>query len=190
MTHGWTTELHGPTGDGIVWRVRAQELAGERVIAPEGDGAWRLLAWPVADAVFTLEAPTTEAVLVADGAPQERAAITERLRAMTGTATDVPQLTLAALRSASVVVLLGGEQALPAAVFAPLAARRVLVAPRRRRTFGLRSGIDMLAADGPEAIVEQANAAVRYPEAFATMRVMGALAAERHRSSALLARLV
>jgi hypothetical protein len=186
VSEAWSDALYGAPLEGIIWTERAVPGRGQRVIAPEGGGAWRHMAWPVADDLFALPAaPPAAPALVAGGSPAERARVGAALEALDGEARLEPVLTLDALRSAGVVVLLGGREALPAAAFAPLAARRSLVVARRERTFGLHLGIDVHAAAGPAALAERANAALRHPDAFDAGRTLGALAAQRQRASAL-----
>jgi hypothetical protein len=190
VSGAWSPALYGAPLPGVDWAERAEPGAGERVVAPEGAGAWRRMAWPVADDVFGLDpAPEGAPALVAGGSAEDREAVADALEALGAGARAEPALTLDALRAAAVVVLLGGIEALPAPAFAPLAARRVLVVPPRRRTFGLQPGVELFAADVPATLAERAHSALRHPGAFEAARALGAVAAERQRASALNARL-
>lgn len=190
MSAAWDPELCGAPLAGITWAEQAEAGVGDRVIAPEGQGAWRHMAWPVADELFELDAaPLGAPAVVTGGSPDDRAATAAALEALDAGARVEPVLTLDALHDATIVVLLGGSDALPPLVFVPLAARRLVVTPRRRRTFGLHLGIEVQAADVPATLAERANAALHHPDAFETARTFGALAAERQRASALNARL-
>jgi hypothetical protein len=190
MSAPWDDRVCGAPLAGVAWSERAQPGDGARVIAPEGAGAWRHMAWPVADGLFELEpADVGAGALVAGGDAQARSAVAGRLEALGMTVAVEERLSLDGLRAATVVVMLGGEQALPPLTFAPLAARRVVVVPDRARTFGLQPGVELLAGVGHPELAERANLAVRHLDAFAAMRALGALAAERQRASALNARL-
>lgn len=187
----WDEDLCGAAHGGVVWAEHGPAVgAGAMpVIAPEGPGAWRHSPWPVADALFALAPAPISAVLVAGGTALEREAVADALHERDAGARLEEALTLEALRRASVVVLLGGQEALPALTFAPLAARRVLVVPRRPRTFGLQDGLELFAADDPVGLAVRANTALRHPDAFDAARVLGAVAAEHYRASAFHARL-
>jgi hypothetical protein len=188
---GWDEALCGPPFESIAWRERAERGSGGLVIAPEGPGAWRLMAWPVADALFDWPPPEPGAgALVTGGSAADRDAVASELRALSPAMVAVDgALRLEALRDAAVVVMLGGVEALPPLAFAPLAARRALVTPRRLRSFGLSYGIELLAGETPQALTQCANVALRHPASLEMMRALGALAAERQRSSTLKARL-
>ncbi|MDQ3936715.1 MAG: hypothetical protein M3340_19010, partial [Actinomycetota bacterium] len=79
--------------------------------------------------------------------------------------------------------------AMPAEAPAVLAARRVLIAPRCATTFGLLPGTDHLAFSTHDDVVHYADAALSFPRSFEPFRVLGALAAERHRASVVHERL-
>jgi hypothetical protein len=164
--------------------------AGGRVVAPAGDALWRRAPWPARDALFDL-APAADAravlVAAAPGAPRDE--ITDRLRADGIPAEGRDRVTLDALRTAAIVVLLGGHGALPAHAPAVLAARRVLVTDATDTTFGLQAGIEFLRAMHPGEAVERANMAALHPRAVAPLRAMGARAARDHRASLVYPRL-
>ena len=190
MSGVWDHALFGAPLAGVTWAERADADAGERLIAPEGDGAWRHMAWPVADEVFALApAPPGAGVLVAGGSVAEREAVVVELEGLDCAAQAAERLSPNALLAAAVVVMLGGRDALPAAAFVPLASGRVLVAPRRRRAFGLQAGVQFLDGASPRELAREAQLAVIHPEAFAMLRALGRIAARPQRASAVNARL-
>ena len=89
------------------------------------------------------------------------------------------------------MVVLAGPPGEPlGALAAPaLAAGRLLVAPRAEPAFGFAAGVDHLAYDDTDELARLAVAAHRHREAFAPVAVLGRVAAEAHRASAVLARL-
>jgi hypothetical protein len=165
--------------------VRFASSGNGKLIAPSGDGLWRRAPWPVNDALFDLPpAPDSAAVLVVGDDE-----IAARVRAEGAEVAAAPRLTVAALEQAAVVVLAGGDGALPAHAFCVLAARRVLVTDATGPTFGLQSGIEFLAARSTDEAVEQANLARLHPRATAPLRTMGVRAAREQRASLVYARL-
>jgi hypothetical protein len=174
-----------------------------RVVDVAGDGLWSRVPWPVRDELFELPPPDPGAALLlvaADGDPD--AALLDKLA---GRGTDVRvarELSADELASAAAVAFpptrdADGEfvpgalqEAVPAAAFAPLAARRPLVAPRARVTFGLHAGVDHLAASTDDDVVQYADALATLPDLFASQVALGRIAAERQRASALYGRLV
>lgn len=177
-------------------RVGAQEgdvrlaLRGDggsgRVVAPAGDGLWRRAPWPARDALLDLELPAVAGRVLVVGAPAE---VAEQLRAAEADVDERERLTVDGLRAADVVVLFGGHGALPAHALCVLAARRVLVTDATDVAFGLQNGIEFLLARSADEAVERARMAVRYPDAVAALRVMGARAARDHRASVVYPRL-
>ena len=108
---------------------------------------------------------------------------------------DAPELTPADLAGAGVVAFpprSEGERAdaVPAAAFAVLAARRFLIAPRAGVTFGLLPGVDHLAAGTEDEVVQYADALQTFPEAFGLQAALGRVAAERQRASTVYERVV
>jgi hypothetical protein len=82
------------------------------------------------------------------------------------------------------------QEAIPAAAFAPLAARRPLILPRARLTFGLLPGVDHLAASTDDDVVQYADALLAHGDAFRVQVALGAIAAERQRASVVYGRLL
>jgi hypothetical protein len=163
---------------------------GGRVVAPAGEALWRRAPWPARDALFDLApAADARAVLVAGAPGADRDEVTNHLRANGIPTESRDRVTLDALRTAAIVVLLGGHGALPAYAPAVLAARRVLVTDATETTFGLQPGIEFLRADHPGEAAERANMAALHPRAVVTLRVMGARAARDHRASIVYPRL-
>lgn len=176
----------GPAAD-VVWLERAvrASVGAERVIAQDGPGLWRRSPWPVRDEIFDLAEPSHRSILVVgEGKP-----VAEMARWL-GDDAQVPRLTRPALEAAAAVVFARPEEdALPAAAFAVLAARRVLVLRGAAGRFGLEAGVNHLAAETPAGMAELAVAATRHWEAFAALRAFGRIAAEGHRASVVYERL-
>jgi hypothetical protein len=130
---------------------------------------------------------------------ERRADLTGRLERLGRPVVSAARLTRADLAAASVVALLGDAGAatdeapwqavaMPAEAPAVLAARRLLIAPRTAITFGLLPGTDHLAFSAVEDAAQYAETALTFPEAFEPFPVLGAVAAEPHRSSRVYAR--
>lgn len=162
-----------------------------RTIATSGDGLWSRAPWPARDELFDLRAPAEPRVLVAGGDGERRAAIVAKLEARALPAAAVDLLDLDALAAASAVALLGddGDEAVPAEAPAVLAARRILIVPRRTVTFGLLAGTDHLAFGTEDDVVQYADAALTFPRSFDVFRTLGAVTAEHHRASTVYGRL-
>lgn len=141
--------------------------------------------WPAADELFELEWPDGDGVLVVgDGADGLVADLAKR--AVDARAAE--RLVRGELEAAAVVVLLG--DAMPPLAAAVLAAGRVLVAPRAQPNYALQPLIDHLAFSDTGEAVQWADSASKQPAAFDRVRVMGRLAAERHRASVVYRRLL
>jgi hypothetical protein len=162
-----------------------------RLIAPAGDGVWRLGAWPAADALFELDPPAGDAgVLVAGGDPALRGECAGLLAGHDVEAESAERLTVDGLRRAAVVVLLAEQPNLPAEAPAVLAAGRTLVTGPCELCFGLAPGVEFLRADTGEEAAQFASIAFYERAAFDAMRVLGRLAARPQRASAFYARLL
>jgi hypothetical protein len=193
----------GPRTPDLRWLdVPATDAAppGARLAAPAGDGLWSRAPWPVRDDLFDLPPPPPGAGLLVVTGAHDHGELLEKLAARAIAVVAEPELTADALAAAAAVAfppvtegdpVPGARQdALPAAVFAPLAARRPLIAPRVRVTFGLLPAVDHLAASTDDEVVQYADALLAHPEAFALQVELGRVAAERRRASAVYARLV
>jgi hypothetical protein len=192
-----------PDADVVVALAEAgSEAAGAHVIAPTGEGLWSRAAWPVRDELFELDPPDPAAgLLVVTSQEDLHARLIEKLSGRGIRLRTARELTADALAESAAVAfppvwegddpLPGARQeAVPAAVFAPLAAHRPLIAPRARLTFGLLPGVDHLAASTDDDVVQYADALQAFPEAFALQVTLGRGAAERQRASTLYGRLV
>jgi hypothetical protein len=170
----------------VVFLERGRGADGARVVAPAGDGLWRRAPWPVRDDLFDMEpaADPRRVLVVGDGGD-----VAERLRAIGAAVEQRPRLDVDSLRTAAVVVLLGGHGALAAQAMCVLAARRVLVSDATEVTFGLQPGIEFLRAGFADEAVERANMAAVHPDAMASLRAYGARAAREHRASIVYPRL-
>lgn len=188
-----------PPGGGEADAILAGDnpVPGDRVVATSGDGLWSRAAWPVRDELFDLPPPVPGAgVLVITPYPDRDAPLLEKLAARGIPVTSRAELTAEALATAATVAYPPSpdpteeryvpghrQEALPATVFAPLAAGRFLIAPRAHLTFGLLPGIDHLAASTDDDVVQYADTLHAFPSAFAPQAAFGRIAAERQRAS-------
>jgi hypothetical protein len=174
--------------------------AGTRMIATGGEGLWSRAPWPARDELFELAPPAEPRALVVGPDEERRADVVEKLEARGRSVSEADLLTATDLAAASVVALTGeadaatgeapwGAAAMPAEAPAVLAARRILIAPRCAVSFGLLPGVDHLAAGTGDDVVHYADMVLTTPESFEPLRVLGAVAAERHRASLVYARL-
>jgi hypothetical protein len=181
--------------------ARSGSASGERHVATGGDDLWSRAPWPVRDEVFAIEPPNPAAGLLVITPDEERnATLLEKLGTRGMIVRTAPELTADALADAAVVAFppeLDGDpvpgahqDAAPAAAFAVLAARRLLISPRARLTFGLLPGIDHLVASTDDEVVQHADALHAFAEAFAPQVALGRIAAERQRASTVYGRLV
>jgi len=164
--------------------------ASARVVAPSGDGLWSRAPWPVRDEVFELSEPDPGGGILVIGGD---AGLLDKLAGRGIRHRDAPELTPGDLAGAGVVAFpprSEGERAdaVPAAAFAVLAARRFLIAPRAGVTFGLLPGVDHLAAGTEDEVVQYADALQTFPEAFGLQAALGRVAAERQRASTVYGR--
>jgi hypothetical protein len=188
----FVVSLKRTNGSGsIVVSPREGRPGGERVISTGLEGTWARAPWPVNDRVFELDAPAPGAgVLVAGGRASERTDLADRVVATGLHVAEQSRLTVQALCESAVVVVPGGDcLPLPIDAMAVLAARRVLVTPRCRPAFGLRTGVDHAEARTPDEAVVYAAAALKHWVAFGRMRAFGVLAARRHLASMFYAKL-
>jgi hypothetical protein len=179
------------------------EESAARLIATVGERLWSRAPWPVRDDLFDLPAPDEGAPLLLVTAEEERDAALLRKLADRGIAARVvPELSRESIADAAAIAFPpdvdadgeympgASQEAVPAAAFAALAARRPLIAPRARVTFGLHAGVDHLGASTDDDVVQWADALRAFPEAFAPQLALGRIAAERQRASVVYARLV
>jgi hypothetical protein len=196
--------LDGDAGADVVVTLRQGERPAEArawllwradcTIARDGDVPWRRAPWPVRDELFDApEPPGAGRVLclvdthLAKGS--ERSAV-DALASRGIDAAAGAQLDRASIEAADVVVLDCAGGSLPAAGMAPPAMGRLVVTVGCSTAFGLLPGIDHLAArDAPEAAA-LVDAVLSQWDAFAPMRRLGRLAAERHRAPAVYERLL
>jgi hypothetical protein len=141
--------------------------------------------WPVRDALFDLAPAAADAGVLAVGSAE----VADALARLGRTVVSADRLTVPALEAAAVVVMASPSGSLPVHAMAVLAARRVLVTGPVETTFGLFPGIEFLHAAAVDEAVELAMTALLHPEAMVTLRVLGAVAAERHRASRVYSRL-
>jgi hypothetical protein len=174
-------------------------------LVPEGiavsDGSlWSRAAWPTRDDLFDAHPEGEGLLVVAD--PERDSGLLAKLaqRGIAHSAVATPSagdvLGAAAVAFAPAPGADGRyvpdtrAEAVPAPAFAALAARRPLILPRARTTFGLLPGVDHLAASTDDDVVQYADALLAHPRAFAIQVVLGAIAAERQRASVVYGRLV
>lgn len=174
------------------WRgapLRAPDC--EHVIAVGGDALHSRAPWPVREALFTLApADAPGRVLVVEPVAEIRAAALAQLAAQGSAADGVERLTVEALADADIVVHGCGQPGpLPGDAIAVLAAARLLVT-NADPAFGLRSGVDFLAAGDISHACALVRSAIALPAAFAAMRRHGRIAAARHRAPEVYGRLL
>jgi hypothetical protein len=161
-----------------------------RLIAPAGEDLWRVAPWPAADALFGLSRAQGGATLLAGADAGLRDAVAKRAAARGVALDQVEMLDAGALGAASLVILAEAPgDALPARAFAVLAARRLLIVPRLRTSFGLEDGLDHLQFADPDEAVTYVEAYRRAPDAFARIAAWGRVKAEPQRASVAYARL-
>jgi hypothetical protein len=185
-------------GDGtevVRWRAGAPAQParpGERVIAQGGAGLWRRAPWPVGDDWFaTPPPPRVPHFLVLGADAHRREGATRVLSERRLSAEALERFDPARLAAASAVICLSAPGSpIPAWVMAPLAARRVLILAGRRPDFGLQGGVDHLAAVDDEEALNLAAAFAGRPDVFGELAFFARRAAEAHRASAVLERLL
>ena len=202
-----------PAGPGTHHTAEGNSLAGQLVsqAVSSSDVLWRRSPWPAADALFELPAPDPRAgILVAGGSENEREELVAAISARSLEATSSERLTRADVETAAAVVLLAAiaptlnapegasagtaqalpaQRALPAQAPAILAARRLLLTRPVAADFGFAHGIHRLAFADAEEAADLVESAARLPYAYEALRVWGRWGAERHRASAVYARL-
>jgi hypothetical protein len=181
-------------GEAVVvrwWRgAPGERREGELVVATDGPGLWSRAPWPVGDGLFALPPARPGAVLVVESEESAReravAALSRRGLRVTGAA----RLTVAGVAGADAVIhRVGIPRPLPGDALAVLAAGRLLVTSADPG-FGLRRGIDHLAAEGIDPAADLLEAAFADPVAFAPVRRTARLTAARHAASAVYARVL
>jgi hypothetical protein len=185
------------TGDTQVvrWLAGAPAEAarpGERVIAQAGAGLWRRAPWPVGDAWFATPPPPRVPHLLVLGTDAPRREGMARLLADRGVSAEVLEgFEPTRLAAASAVICLSApDEAVPAWVMAPLAARRVLILAGRRADFGLQGGVDHLAAVDDDEALNLAVAFTGRPDVFGELAFFARRTAEAHRASAVFERML
>ncbi|MFL5782707.1 MAG: hypothetical protein ACJ760_15420 [Thermoleophilaceae bacterium] len=173
-------------------------LAEEGIVA--GAELWSRAAWPVRDDLFAEHAPGAGVLVVGDA--ERDGGLLAKLAAQEIPHRAVPVASAEDVLAAAVVAFPPApghdgryvpgslRDAVPAAAFAPLAARRGLILPRAQVTFGLLPGSDHLAASTDDEVVQYAAALLAHPDAFRIQVALGAIAAERQRASVVYGRLV
>jgi hypothetical protein len=160
-----------------------------RLIAPAGDGLWRLAPWPAADSLFELPPSPGERAIVHGGDESVRRLILERSAARGVAIDEVDELDADLLGDVACVILAEPGGVLPARSFAVLAARRLLIVPRPPASFGLEDGLDHLEFDDPEEAVTLVESYQRAPDAFCRITAWGRVKAEAQRASVVYGRL-
>ncbi len=177
----------------VRWLAGPPPAPGALDIAPAGDALWRRAPWPAADHLFDLPQPPPDGPVVLAGGDEVHRGQLEYALGREGLPLVVAErLDREALASAAAVLLLpapGAEEALPAEAFAVLAARRLLLTPAAPVTFGLLPGIDHLEFKLFNQATHLLVQARTHPAALEPMRVWGAAAARRYRSTEVIARL-
>lgn len=168
---------------------RAGDPPAERLIAPSGDGLWRVAPWPAAAPLFELDPPEGSRGVVTGDDADARRLIVERAAARGVELDELDELDAERLAEAACVILTEPGGILPARSFAVLAARRLLIVARPSASFGLEDGLDHLEFIDPEEAVTLVEAYRRFPDAFARITVWGRRKAEAQRASVVYGRL-
>lgn len=173
------------------WRsFPGDAAADELLIAPSGSGLWSCAPWPVRDELFALAAAAPGSVLIVEPDGERREKFTEMTENAGLRAAFAERLTVEGIAAADVIVHgAGQEAALPGDAMAVLAAGRLLITGPCTPNFGLRPGIDHLAAPAIPLASALADAVAQRHSAFRAMRALGRIAAERHRASEVYANL-
>lgn len=163
---------------------------GNRVVATTGEGLWRRMPWAANDRLFAMsDADPRHGALVVGGSPASRAELVAKLTDTDVAVRAAPHLTADDLETCAIVIYPPRTAALPVDAMAVLAARRLLVTGLCSPAFGLRAGFTHLEAGFADHAVVNVAAALSHWDTFSTLRIWGALAAERHRASVVLPRL-
>jgi hypothetical protein len=176
----------------VRWLDRAPrpgDPPAERLIAPSGEGLWRVAPWPAADALLELGPPPGERAIVTGEDADARRLIAERAAARGVEIEELDTLDAERLAEAACVILADPGHALPGRSFAVLAARRLLIVPRLSASFGLEEGLDHLEFIDPEEAVTLVEAYRRSPQAFARISAWGRVKAGPQRASVVYRRL-
>ena len=172
---------------------------GARLAGPAGPGLWSRAPWPVRDDLIGAH-PLGEGLLVVGDTERDApllAKLADRGIAHRAVASPSADDLLGAAAVAfppppgadGRYVPASLQEAVPALAFASLAARRPVILPRARVTFGLLPGVDHLAASTDDDVVQYADALLVHPAAFRIQVALGAIAAERQRASVVYGRL-
>ena len=168
---------------------RAGDPEAERLIAPAGEGLWRVAPWPAADALFELGPPAEARAVVTGDDTDARRLVVERAAARGVQIDELDTLDAERLAGAACVILAEPGGVLAARSFPVLAARRLLIVPRPSASFGLEDGLDHLEFVDPEEAVTLVEAYRRLPEAFARVTAWGRRKAHAQRASVVYGRL-
>ena len=186
--------LAEPHAPGLRW--------GENALLAADGSVWNRAPWPARDDLFDAPPPRGGGLLVVTEDEDRDAGLLAKLAdrgidfraAATPSADDVLAAAVVAFPPPpgddGKYVPGTLQEAVPARAFAPLAARRPLILPRARITFGLLPGADHLAASTDDEVVQYADALLSHPDAFRLQVALGAIAAERQRGSVVYGRLV
>ena len=177
----------------VRWLDRPPEGASAppagRVIAPGGEGLWRMAPWPAADPLFELRPPSGTRAVVTGRDTDARSLIAQRAAARGVAIDELDTLDAEQLAEAACVILAEPGSVLPARSFPVLAARRLLIVPRPSASFGLEDGLDHLEFVDPEEAVTLVEAYRRRPDVFARVTAWGRRKAEAQRASVVYGRL-
>jgi hypothetical protein len=179
-----------PDGGGrLVVRSGGTTPSG-RVVATSGDGLWRRAPWPANDQLFAMPAADPRrGALVVGGTPATRAELVTKLTGAGVRVREAQHVTASALEACAIVIFPPRPAVLPVDAMAVLAAGRLLVTGPCLPAFGLRAGFSHLEVQFADHAVANVIGAIRYWEAFSTLRTWAGLAVERQRASVVLPRL-
>ena len=181
-------------GPDLRWLARpAPQRVAAATIAPGGEGLHGHALLPVRDELFALPpTPDPASLLVVSRDADRRGALVGKVQKHGLPAAGAESLTREGLAGTAIVAFLTepGDSTMPASAPAVLAARRLLIAPPTRLSFGLLAGTDHLSAPGDDHVLAYALMALVSPRSFDAVTVLGRVTAEYHRASSVYGRLV
>ena len=176
--------------------------AGQRVIAPTGEGLWSRAAWPVRDELFELDPPDPAAdLLVVTSHEELHAGLVEKLTGRGIRLRTARELTADALAECAAVafppVWEDGGVAIEADVTGREDMEQVFAQAAELPGGGPLGIVDVVGmvipnslASADDEVVQYADALQAFPDVFVPLIALGRIAAERQRASTVYGRLV
>jgi hypothetical protein len=175
-------DVEVPAGGRVVRFAARRRGDDDLLVWTSGAGLWRRAPLPAADALFDLGDPPVGASALVVGEGEAGAEVARKLSERDVAVETAQRLTREALERCGTVLLLDADEPSPVSHVAA-AAGRVLVVADVAPLFGLQDGHDCFVSRHPDEAVAVAAAVARHPEAFADVRVLARVSAERQRAS-------